>query len=197
MAGGTSRRQGGWQGPPWSQWRWGGCWLPVCLGIILLHSSDCSRKITSLIGSSLQQAVMRLSFIPRVLNPPLPSALPSAAPATGNTYVTGARGSGEGDPSALPCISLSCPEALPWTRGCKRNKEPCPPSEGRHDRVLREPQSEEDEALSSGRSQNYKVILLISGSLTHSANIYGAKGLAWRQSCEQKEHKYCSQGAHI
>lgn len=44
-----------------------------CLGIILLRSPDCSRKIASLIGSSLKQAVMRLSLIPRELNHPLPS----------------------------------------------------------------------------------------------------------------------------
>ena len=41
-------------------------------GIVSLHSADCLRKIVSLIGSSLKQAVMSLSFIPRVLNLPLP-----------------------------------------------------------------------------------------------------------------------------
>lgn len=42
-------------------------------GIVSLRSPDCLRKIAFLIGSSLKQAVMRLSFIPRVLNHPLPS----------------------------------------------------------------------------------------------------------------------------
>lgn len=44
--------------------------FPLRLAGIATHSSDCSRKIASLIGSSLKQAVMRLNFTPRVLKHP-------------------------------------------------------------------------------------------------------------------------------
>lgn len=156
------------------------------MDIVLLYSSDCSRKITSLIGSPLKQAVMRLSFISRVLNHPLPSLDAISGPCHSHCPRHKSLEDRRGKPKSLALYWSQLPRDT--ALGLRKYRE-----KGFQGAPVRGA----DTVLPSGNFQNYKEVLL-SPCFTHPTKAYRASTIChalfsapyWRHSWEQKEQKY-------